>query len=41
VPSTPTAFDLDRFKSAQDQHGSFDAAMAELRAGRKTTHWIW
>jgi uncharacterized protein (DUF1810 family) len=41
MPSTPTAFDLDRLKSAQDQHGSFDAAMAELRAGRKTTHWIW
>jgi uncharacterized protein (DUF1810 family) len=41
VPSTPAAFALDRFKIAQDHHGSFDTAMAELRAGRKTTHWIW
>jgi uncharacterized protein (DUF1810 family) len=37
----PPAFDLDRFKLAQDRHGSFGTAMAELRAGRKTTHWIW
>jgi len=35
------AFDLDRFRRAQDQHGSFDTAMAELRARGKTTHWIW
>jgi uncharacterized protein (DUF1810 family) len=39
VPSA--VFDLDRFKLAQDRHGSFADAMAELRAGRKTTHWIW
>jgi uncharacterized protein (DUF1810 family) len=37
----PPVFDLDRFKLAQDRHGSFADAMAELRAGRKTTHWIW
>jgi len=32
-------FDLERFVSAQD--GVFDGALAELRAGRKTGHWIW
>jgi uncharacterized protein (DUF1810 family) len=41
VPSTRAAFDLDRFRQAQDHHRSLDAAMAELRAGRKATHWIW
>jgi uncharacterized protein (DUF1810 family) len=41
VPPTSPTFDLDRFKLAQGHDGSFDAAMAELRAGRKTTHWIW
>jgi uncharacterized protein (DUF1810 family) len=41
VPSTTPAFNLDRFKEAQEVRGSFDAAMSELRAGRKTTHWIW
>jgi uncharacterized protein (DUF1810 family) len=33
------AYDLDRFVTAQ-QH-VFDGALAELRAGRKTGHWIW
>jgi uncharacterized protein (DUF1810 family) len=33
-------FDLDRFIAAQDT-GAFDAALAELRRGRKTSHWIW
>jgi uncharacterized protein (DUF1810 family) len=41
VPATPAAIDLDRFKLAQAGRGSFATAMAELRAGRKTTHWIW
>jgi uncharacterized protein (DUF1810 family) len=31
--------DLERFKKAQD--ADFDAAMQELRAGRKRSHWIW
>lgn len=31
--------DLRRFLVAQA--GSFDAALAELRAGRKQTHWMW
>jgi uncharacterized protein (DUF1810 family) len=35
--------DLDRFVQAQaGRHGPrYDGALAELRAGRKTTHWIW
>jgi uncharacterized protein (DUF1810 family) len=32
-------FDLKRFLDAQAPH--FDAAIAELRAGRKRTHWMW
>ena len=31
--------DLDRFVAAQEQ--VFDRAMAELRAGAKTSHWMW
>lgn len=31
---------LDRFVEAQD-HGVFEAALAELRRGRKTSHWMW
>lgn len=31
--------DLQRFLSAQD--GVFDKALAELQAGRKTSHWMW
>ena len=33
--------DLGRFRSAQDAHGVFEDALAELRSGRKTTHWMW
>ena len=36
-----TPFDLDRFVAAQDAGGTYDRALAELRAGRKTTHWMW
>ena len=34
---------LDRFLHAQSgQHGvRYEQALAELRAGRKTSHWIW
>jgi len=31
--------DLDRFIAAQE--GAYEGALAELRAGRKTGHWIW
>ena len=34
-------FDLQRFVDAQDAGGTYAAALAELRAGRKTTHWMW
>lgn len=33
--------DLERFVRAQDDHGTYDRALAELRAGRKTSHWMW
>jgi uncharacterized protein (DUF1810 family) len=33
---------LDRFTIAQDRTGvGFDAALAEMQAGRKRGHWIW
>ncbi len=34
-------FDLARFVSAQDSGGTYQRAAAELRAGRKTSHWMW
>jgi uncharacterized protein (DUF1810 family) len=33
--------DLERFVQAQDDHGTYDRALSELRAGRKTSHWMW
>lgn len=32
---------LQRFLDAQDSGGTYERALAELRAGRKTTHWMW
>jgi uncharacterized protein (DUF1810 family) len=33
---------LDRFRQAQDaSRAGYAAALRELRAGRKTSHWIW
>jgi uncharacterized protein (DUF1810 family) len=34
-------FDLQRFIDAQDRAGTYERALAELRAGRKTSHWMW
>jgi uncharacterized protein (DUF1810 family) len=34
-------YDLDRFVAAQDRDGTFDEARAELRRGRKESHWMW
>ena len=34
-------FDLTRFVSAQDGGGTYAHALAELRQGRKTSHWMW
>jgi uncharacterized protein (DUF1810 family) len=33
--------DLERFLRAQDASGTYERALAELRAGRKTGHWMW
>ena len=33
--------DLERFVEAQDRGGTYDQALAELRRGRKTSHWMW
>lgn len=33
--------DLERFVAAQDEGGTYERALAELRAGRKTSHWMW
>jgi uncharacterized protein (DUF1810 family) len=33
--------DLERFVQAQDSGGTYQRAVAELRSGRKTTHWMW
>jgi uncharacterized protein (DUF1810 family) len=37
--SSTDPFDLQRFADAQD--GVFETVLAELRAGRKRSHWIW
>jgi uncharacterized protein (DUF1810 family) len=33
--------DLERFVRAQDDGGTYRAALAELRSGRKRSHWMW
>ena len=33
--------DLERFTLAQDAGGTYESAVAELRAGRKLGHWMW
>jgi len=35
------SFALQRFVDAQDDGGTYRAALAELRAGRKRSHWMW
>ena len=32
---------LQRFVDAQDEAGAYERSLAELRAGRKTSHWMW
>ena len=34
-------FQLQRFVDAQDDGGTYRSAFAELRAGRKRSHWMW
>jgi len=38
VTDDPT---LDRFVHAQEAGGTYGTALAELRAGRKRSHWMW
>jgi uncharacterized protein (DUF1810 family) len=38
---TEDPYDLQRFVAAQDAGGTYDGAVAELRGGRKTSHWMW
>ena len=35
------AWRLERFVAAQDQGGTYQRAVAELRAGAKASHWMW
>jgi uncharacterized protein (DUF1810 family) len=41
VMTTPDPYDLQRFVTAQDGGGTYAQAAAELRRGRKTSHWMW
>ncbi len=34
-------YDLRRFVEAQDEAGAYGQAVAELRRGRKRSHWMW
>lgn len=34
-------YDLRRFLAAQDEGGTYDRALGELRAGSKRSHWMW
>jgi uncharacterized protein (DUF1810 family) len=34
-------FNLERFVAAQNADGTYARAVEELRAGRKTSHWMW
>jgi uncharacterized protein (DUF1810 family) len=33
--------DLERFVTAQNSNGTYQRAVAELRRGRKASHWMW
>lgn len=39
APASDDPYNLARFLSAHD--GDYERACAELKAGRKQTHWIW
>lgn len=34
-------YGLERFVAAQDSDGTYSQALAELRLGRKSSHWMW
>jgi uncharacterized protein (DUF1810 family) len=35
------SYDLQRFLDAQEEGCTYEQALSELRAGRKTSHWMW
>ncbi len=35
------SYDLEKFVAAQDAGDTYEQALAELRRGRKTSHWMW
>src|ERR1700748_534097 len=37
----PDPYRLERFVAAQDDGGAYQAALRELRDGRKRSHWMW
>ena len=39
--TTDDPYDLRRFVTAQDAGGTYNRAAAELRGGRKASHWMW
>lgn len=42
APATQSdPFDLQRFVIAQNAGGTYERALAELRAGYKVSHWMW
>jgi uncharacterized protein (DUF1810 family) len=41
IPGSARPDVLQRFLDAQDASGTYERALAELRAGRKTSHWMW
>ena len=38
---TSDQYDLHRFVAAQDSGGTYRTALAELRRGSKSSHWMW
>ncbi|HTU73392.1 MAG TPA: DUF1810 domain-containing protein [Trebonia sp.] len=38
---TDDPYRLERFVAAQDNRGTYQRALAELRAGEKASHWMW
>src|ERR1700758_3781910 len=41
MQSDDDQYNLERFVAAQDAGETFGMAIAELRQGRKTSHWMW
>jgi uncharacterized protein (DUF1810 family) len=39
--SDPDPYHLDRFVVAQNEGGTYERALDELKRGRKTSHWMW